>query len=56
MWEFEIVKKKTRERRKIYGYTVGNAFRRFGLDREEWILIEKREMAGKEEMTDKEEK
>lgn len=44
MWEFEIVHKKTRERRKIYGYTVGNAFRRFGLDREAWILIEKREM------------
>lgn len=49
MWEFEIVHKKTRERRKIYGYTAGNAFRRFGLDQEEWILIKTREMKDKQD-------
>ena len=44
MWEFEIVHKRTNEHRKIYGYTAGNAFRRFGLDPEDWILMKKREM------------
>lgn len=44
MWEFEIKDKKTGQGRKIYGETVGNAFRRFGMDRERWILIRKTEI------------
>ena len=30
--------------RKIFGETVGNAFRRFGLEQDSWILLRKREV------------
>ncbi len=44
MLEFEIKRKKDGLTRKIYGETVGNAFRKFGLERESWILIQKQEV------------
>ncbi len=44
MWEYEIKHKKNGKKRTIYGETVGNAFRKFGLDRELWVLIQKREL------------
>jgi|GluameStandDraft_1065615.scaffolds.fasta_scaffold27878_2 hypothetical protein len=44
MWEFEIVNKRTREHRMIYGYTANNAFRKFRLDPEDWILLQKKEL------------
>ncbi len=44
MWEYEIRHKRNGQTRKIYGETAGNAFRRFGLEQERWILIQKKEI------------
>ena len=44
MCEFVIKNKRTGLVRRIYGETAGNAFRRFGLEQDSWILIQKREM------------
>lgn len=44
MWEFEIKHKRTSQTRKIFGETTGNAFRRFGLEPDAWILMKKREV------------
>lgn len=49
MWEYEIKQKRGGQVRKIYGETVGNAFRKFGLERESWILIQKQEIENPEE-------
>ncbi|MCI8400419.1 MAG: hypothetical protein HFF90_13650 [Oscillibacter sp.] len=44
MWEYEIKHKRNMKVRKIFGETVGNAFRRFGLEQDSWILLRKREV------------
>lgn len=49
MWEYEIKHKRNGQKRTIYGETVGNAFRKFGLERELWILIQKRELEGSDD-------
>lgn len=39
MWEFEIVNKNTDETKIIFGYTLSDAYRRYKLNPEEWILV-----------------